>query len=140
MSHAIIRVGIIYKINNFDRVDLVSNNKRKIGTQNWKTWVADKCKKEFQQKVYYQEHGINNRGKKATSYKRKIRLMLLLLGRLFLIFCSTFFWVITQQLSFFFQFLGDSVLFLICQCNIKGIIRQTGASRWTTNTCFPRFL
>lgn len=101
-AHAIIGVGILYKINNFDRVDLVSNNKRKIGTQNWKTWVADKCKKEFQQKVYYQEHGINNRGKKATSYKRKIRLMLLLLGRLFLIFCSTFFWVITQQLSFFF--------------------------------------
>lgn len=37
VSHAIIRAGIINKRNNFDRVDLVSNNKRKIGTQCWKT-------------------------------------------------------------------------------------------------------
>lgn len=65
MSYAIIRVGIINKRNHFDRVDLVSNNKKKIGTQFQKTWVADKCEKEFHQNIYYQEHGVNGR-KKAT--------------------------------------------------------------------------
>lgn len=39
--HAIIRVRIINKRNNFDRVDLVSNHERKIGTPYRKTWVAD---------------------------------------------------------------------------------------------------
>jgi len=37
VSHAIIRDRIINKRNNFDRVDLVSNHERKIGTQYRKT-------------------------------------------------------------------------------------------------------